>query len=372
MNATLRDRVLLLLSIKEIGKRIDLNHILEKVSRDEGRKIGESELINELNLLNKEGLITSGKEGYAITNEGLERIKERLPSIEKSLNLSYRMMLVAREYYSWVADQIIPFLKDRPVSVVKIFSNDQDPINQIKPLFVRYARYKPKPTFISIDSKEALMRYVYDHAIDYIPYIHGFDMKEPDWLVLDLDAGEELKSREEGFLAIKFVAKEIFNFLEENKVVPAVKFSGSRGIQVWATLENSKIPKADLFAAYRSIIQSIQRNIEDRISTAQVPTGLRELVEQGLTTSSVAKKEERSMKVLIDWSSMKPYGDVRAPFSMHYKTGLISCPIDPSRLMSFNPDEAKPELISKDAERLFKYFELSKSDPSHLLRACGL
>ncbi len=371
MFATIRDRILLLLSIKEAGKHIDLDHILEKVSRDEGRKIETSELIQELDSLTKEGLITSGQEGYAITDEGLEKIKERLTSIGGSLNLSYRMMLVAREYYSQVADQIMPFLRGRPVSVVKIFSDDHDPIHKIKPLFVRYARYKPKPIFISIDSKETLMRYVDDHAVDYIPYVHGFDMKEPDWLVIDLDAGDELKSREEGFLAIKFVAKEISNFLEENEVLPAVKFSGSRGVQVWAALDNAKLPKGDPFAAYRSLIQKIQKKIEDRISTAQVPAEIKHLVERGLTTSSVAKKEERSMKVLIDWSSMKPYGDVRAPFSLHYKTGLISCPIDPSRLMSFNPEEAKPELVSRDAERLSRYFEIERSDPSLLLKTCG-
>lgn len=372
MNATLSDRILLLLSIKETGKKIDLNHILEKVSRDERRNFEESEIVKELDLLAKEGLITSSQEGYSITSEGLEKIKERLPLVGNHLNLSYRMMLLAREYYSQIADQILPFLRGRPVSVVKIFSDDQDPIHKIKPLFVRYARYKPKPVFISIDSKDLLMRYVDDHAIDYIPYVHGFDMKEPDWLVLDLDAGDELRAREEGFLAIKFVAKEIFNFLEENEVLPAVKFSGSRGIQVWAALDNTKIPKADLFAVYRSLIQNIQKTIEDRLSSAQVPTELRGLVERGLTTSSVAKKEERSMKVLIDWSSMKPYGDVRAPFSLHYKTGLISCPIDPARLMSFRPEEAKPELVSREAERLSRYFELTKSDPSRLIKACGL
>jgi len=371
MGATIRDRILLLLSIKEEGKRIDLNHILEKVSRDERREFDELELKKELDLLTEDGLIAHSQGGYSITKKGLDEIKERLPMIEDSLNLSYRLMLVAREYYAKIADQIMPFLKDRPVSVVKIFSDDNDPIHKVKPLFVRYARYKPRPIFISICSKEVLMRYVDDHAIDYIPYVHGFDMKEPDWLVLDLDAGEELKSREEGFLAIKFVAKEIYEFLQENGVAPAVKFSGSRGIQVWASLDNTRVPGADLFATYRTIIQNIQRNIEARFSTAQLPGELKGLVERGLTTSSVAKKEERSMKVLIDWSSMKPYGDVRAPFSLHYKTGLISCPIDPGRLMSFHPDEARPDRVSKEADRLAKHFEISKSDPTRLLRACG-
>lgn len=372
MKVTISDRVLLLLSIKESGKRIDFNHIFEKVARDEGGRLRESELVSELDALVNEGLITSDRNGYAITKKGFDKILERLPSIEGSLNLSYRMVLVAKEYYSKIADYIIPFLKERPVSVVKIFSDEQDPIHKVKPLFVRYARYKPKPVFISIDGRDALMRYVDDHAIDYVPYVHGFDMKEPDWLVFDLDAGEELKSKEEGFLAIKFVAKELFNFLEENQVLSVLKFSGSRGIQVWAALDNSKIPGGDLFATYRTIIQKVQGEIEKRISEAGLPQELRPFAEGGLTTSSVAKKEERSKKVLIDWSSMKPYGDVRAPFSLHYKTGLVSCPIDPARIISFQPEEAKPEQVSREAERLCRHFELLKSDPSHLLRVCGL
>ncbi|MGQ9759670.1 MAG: non-homologous end-joining DNA ligase LigD [Candidatus Methanomethylicaceae archaeon] len=372
MGVTVGDRILLLLSIKETGKFIDFGHIFEKVVRDEGRPIKESEIIAELDELIGEGLVKSDQNRYAITEKGFEKIVERLSLIEDNLNLSYRMVLVAKEYYGKIADYIMPFLKERPVSVVKIFSDEQDPLRKVKPLFVRYARYKPKPTFISINNREVLMRYVDDHAIDYIPYVHGFNMKEPDWLVFDLDAGEDLKSKEEGFLAIKFVAKELYNFLEENQVLPALKFSGSRGIQVWAVLDNFKIPGGDLFATYRTIIQKVQGKIEERISGAKVPLELRPLVEGGLTTSSVAKKEERSKKVLIDWSSMKPYGDVRAPFSLHYKTGLISCPIDPARVISFQPEEAKPEQVSREAEHLRQHFELVKSDPSHLLKSCSL
>jgi hypothetical protein len=88
-----------------------------------------------------------------------------------------------------------------------------------------------------------------------------------------------------------------------------------------------------------------------------------------MTTSSVAKKEDRTEKVLLDWSSMKPYGDVRAPFSMHYKTGLISCPIDPSRIYEFTPDQARPEIVSRKAESLAEFFKMSKCEPAKLLHA---
>jgi len=372
MKATVRDRILLLLSIKEPGARIDFQHIFEKVSRDVKLAIAEPDLQRDLEQMAKDGLVRVSEGVYYITDSGMKLIKTLLPEIGEDLNLSYRMVLVAKDYYGKVADYLLPFLRDRPVSIIKIFSDEADPIKKVKPLFVRYARYKPKPVFIKIDSRESLMRYVDDHALDYVPYVHGFDMKEPSWLVLDLDAGEELKSMEEGFLAVKFVASELARLLRENGVQPAVKFSGSRGMQVWASLDNGKMPKGDLFALYRLLIQRLQARLEEEIKGAQPPTALKSLVEKGLTTSSVAKKEERSQKVLIDWSSMKPMGDVRAPFSIHYKTGLVSCPVGPARILQFEPSEARPEAVARDAERLFHHFELEKSDPSLLLRTVGL
>ena len=369
MKATVRDRILLLLSIKESGAKIDFKHIFEKVSRDVKLAIAEPDLQRELEQMAKDGLVRVSEGVYYITDGGMKLIKTLLPEIGEDLNLSYRMVLVAKNYYERVADYLLPFLRDRPVSIIKIFSDDADPIKKVKPLFVRYARYKPKPVFIRIDTRDSLMRYVDDHALDYVPYVHGFDMKEPSWLVLDLDAGEDLKSMEEGFLAVKFVAGELVRLLRENGVHAAVKFSGSRGMQVWASLDNGKMPKGDLFALYRLLIQRIQAKVEEEIKSAQPPAALRPLVEKGLTTSTVAKKEERSDKVLVDWSSMKPYGDVRAPFSVHYKTGLVSCPVDPARILQFETGEAKPEAVARDAAKLFHHFELIKSDPSSLMRS---
>lgn len=372
MQPTTGDRILLLLAIKERGKHIDLNHILEKISRDENREVAPSEISSELHSLASKGLVGIHEDGYSITDEGLGEISNKLPVIGDKLNLSYRMVLLAKQYYSEIAEYILPFLVNRPVSVVKVFSDEEDPIGRVRPLFVRYAKYKPRPQFISINGVRDLMKYVDDHAVDYIPYVHGFDVKAPDWLVIDLDAGEGLKSREEGFLAVKFVAKQVHDFLVENDVIPSMKFSGSRGVQIWASLDNSKMPGPDKFATYRALVQRIQAKVEERVENSAHPKELEPFIEKGLTTSSVAKKEERAEKVLIDWSSMKPYGDVRAPFSLHHKTGLVSRPIDPNRIMEFQIGEADPSAVIKNAETLSKYFGLEKSDPSRLLRTCNV
>lgn len=369
MKANIRDRILLLLSIKEEGKYIDFEHIFEKVSRDEKRKISKEEIVNEINSMINEGLILYHN-GYAITEKGMKKLMERLPIVGDQLNLSYRLVLLAKQYYPKIYNYIIPFLINRPVSVIKVFSDDEDPIGKIKPLFVRYARYKPKPIFISINNKDDLINYVNDHAIDFIPYVHKFDMKEPDWFIIDLDAGEGLIK--EGLLAIKFIANEIYQFLLENEVKSYLKFSGSRGIQIWASFDNSKIPRSDLFATYRLIIQKIQNKIEERISKSQAPEELLPFIKKGLTTSIVAKKEERKYKVLLDWSSMKPYGDVRAPYSIHYKTGLISCPIDPNKVMDFQIEYAKPDNVLNNINKISKYFEIEKSNPLKLLNTLNI
>jgi DNA primase len=370
--ATPEDRVLLLLSIKEKGKRIDLGHIVEKTVRDEKGRLTEAEVEGIVGDLVSQGLISEEKRTYSITQEGMSRVTARIKEVGDELNLSYRLVLTAKNYYPLIADAMVPFLKDRATSVVKIFSDQKDPIDKVKPLFVRYARYKPKPVFIQINTAEELLRYVNVHAIDFIPYVHLLGAKEPDWFVLDLDAGPAFKDYPRGFELVKIVGDKVVEVLEDCEISSCIKFSGSRGIQIWARLDNAKLPSGDLFALYRRFATFIQGEAEKKIQ--ELPSNILkefyEVTQEGkaITTSVVAKKEERADQILIDWSSMKPNGDVRAPFSIHYKTGLVSCPIERKRLLDFDPREAEPENVYGEVEGLSKAFELEVSDPSLLLR----
>lgn len=380
MPATPEDRILLLLSIKETGEIIDFEHIAEKTVRDE-KEISEAEVKKILDELASSGMISKKPNGYVITEKGIERIRNRLKEIGSELNLSYRLVLKARDYYPKATEALVPFLEGRATSVVKIFSDDNDPVNKIKPLFVRYARYKPKPVFIQINSTEELLSYVDAHAIDFIPYVHKLNSGQPDWFVLDLDAGQAFKNYERGFELLKIAAEKVAEVLEEHEIIPNIKFSGSRGVQIWSKLHS--LPQgrchtrhlsgeiADLFALYRRLAVAVQEKAEKKIQELprEVLDEFYRIVARGkpVTTSTVAKKEERSDQILIDWSSMKINGDVRAPFSIHYKTGLVSCPIERRRLLEFQTSEAEPENVAGNIKKLADAFKLEICDPTMLV-----
>ncbi|MEM2934171.1 MAG: hypothetical protein QXL78_04510 [Methanocellales archaeon] len=365
--ASIEDRVLLLLSIKEEGKKIDFEHIKEKIARDEKSKDIAKELKRCLQSLVEQGLITEERGNYAITENGERKILERVKYVGEELNLSYRMVLKAKKYYPIVGEAILPFLRDRAVSVIKVFSDEAEPVNKIKPLFVRYARYKPKSIYIEISDVKTLLRYVDQHAIDFIPYVHKLNVREPDWFILDLDAGEELQKHPRSFELLKNVAQKSVEVLEENEIIPCVKFSGSRGIQIWARLDNSKLhSEGDLFAVYRRLAVTVQEKTEEKLQRSEIKNLIKP--SKPITTSQVAKKEERADQILIDWSSMKPSGDVRAPFSMHYKTALISTPISKHHLLDFKIEEAQPEHVAANLAKLTAAFKLQTSDPTKLLR----
>jgi len=341
----IRERILLLLSIKDKGVTFD--HIYEKVSRDteflEKRKLKEEEVKEVLKDLVKKGLIYEKENLYYPSN----RIDEELFPIDKDkLNRSYLSVWVAKNYYPHVADYLLPFLKGRAVSVVKVFSGKKDPIKDVYPIFVRYIKYKPKPVFLTIDSKERLMELIYDHCIDFIPYVHKLNEDKPDTFILDLDAGEDIKR--EGFELLKFVTLELKDLLKDYNISSMVKFSGSRGFQLWSYIDTEKI-KGDIFKLFRNLAIFFQRRLEERLKEKKIESKF-PFIKGEVTTTEVAHKELRRDKILIDYSSMKPFGDVRAPFSLHYKSLLVSLPIKEEEIINFQWKMAEPFEVIKNLD----------------------
>jgi len=373
---SVKERIALLLSIKEKGKLVEFDHIYEKVSRDvkflEKRDVSKDEIISNLKSLEEEGLIKNVNGKYAPEDKIHDYISNLISQKEKVLNRSYILVWKAKHYYPIVSNLILPYLKDRPTSVVKVFSGKNNPIEEIDPIFVRYAKYKPKPLHIVINSSDKLMEYVHDHCIDFIPYVHKLNANEPDLFVLDLDAGKKIIEKESGFTFLKYITKELYDMLIEFEINPMIKFSGSRGFQIWAKFDNSKFKsKEDLFAQYRRLAVKIQNLLEKRLQEKRkiIEEEFPEFKElKQFTTSQVAHKEEREDKVLVDWSSMKPQGDVRAPFSMHYKTGLISVPLFKEEIDEFSVLEAEPMNLIKKIKEGKRFPELALSDPTKILK----
>ena len=375
VKATVEERLALLLAIKEPGKYVDFDHLYSKVARDvevaEQRRVSVEDVQRVLDQMVKKGVVLKSDEGYAKTPE-LDEIVKRAAEREGSLlNTSYLRVWVAKDYYPKVAEHMLPFLVNRAVSAVKVFSGKKDPLNEVEAIFVRYAKYKPKPQFLTVGSKERLIELVYDHCVDFIPYIHPLNSNEPDFFVLDLDAGRKIIEAEDGFQLLKEVTYRLAEMLIESGVGVMVKFSGSRGFQIWAKLDNSTLrARGDLFKVYREIAIKMQAKLEDRLRSD------RDLVERfkhivdlqgGFTTSQVAHKEERVGQILVDWSLLKPMGDVRAPLSMHYKTGLISTPVPLDRLLTFRVEDARPSSVLQRLEEYSKVMRLPLSDPTNLI-----
>jgi DNA primase len=373
---SVKERIALLLSIKEKGKLVEFDHIYEKVSRDvkflEKRDVSKDEIISNLKSLEEEGLIKNVNGKYAPEDKIHDYISNLISQKEKVLNRSYILVWKAKHYYPVVSNLILPYLKDRPTSVVKVFSGKNNPIEEIDPIFVRYAKYKPKPQHIIINSSDKLMEYVHDHCIDFIPYVHKLNANEPDLFVLDLDAGKKIIEKESGFTFLKYITKELYDMLIEFEINPMIKFSGSRGFQIWAKFDNSKFKsKEDLFAQYRRLAIKIQNLLEKRLQEKRkiIEEEFPEFKElKQFTTSQVAHKEERKDKVLVDWSSMKPQGDVRAPFSVHYKTGLVSVPLFKEEIDEFSVLEAEPMNLIKKIKEGKRFPELVLSDPTKILK----
>lgn len=342
--ATPEDHALASLAIKRRGKFVDLAHIQEKVSRDAGRSLSEDETREILESLVKRGLVEEKDGLYAISEKGREHFERRRLEVGKYLNQDYLKVYRAKRYYPHVKDVILEFCRDRWVSVFRLFTGRA------------WLQRKLGPKYITLTSWKDIESWLDIHGIDFIPYIHRINGDRPDWLVVDFDAGRDVNAE-----TVKNVVKEAWDVLSGYGIEPALKFSGSRGFQIWCQfkrheLPDDYVPKAlktekrdrNLFTFYSDVVRFVEHEVSLKLP--------------GVTTSQTAGKDERRNKVLLDASIIKPMGDVRAPYSMHHRTGLISMPLSINELKNFQPEMADPD------EAVERY---EKNGNEFVLRACN-
>jgi len=350
LKATLEDHVLMSLAIKRVGKFVELAHIQEKISRDVRKKISVDETKQLIDSLVGKGLLEERAGEYAITGKGREYFEKRWRQVREELNQDYLKVYRAKKYYPHVADVLLEFCRDRWVSVFRLFTGRA------------WLQRKLGPKYITIKSAHDIEKWLDVHGIDFIPYIHRVGSDRPDWLVIDFDAGKEVKIDD-----TKKVVRNAYEVLSGYGVEPALKFSGSRGFQIWAQFKQKELPEdykpkqlrserreRNAFNFYADIVRFVESRVAEKL--------------HGLTTSETAKKEARVDKVLLDASIIKPMGDVRAPYSMHYKTGLISMPLTLNELVKFEPDQADPELVASRYKNKGNEFLLKQSDGEEIFK----
>jgi len=349
--ATPEDHALMTLAIKRKGKLVDLAHVQEKLCRDAGRRFEEKEVKGLLDGLVGKGLVEERAGEYAITDAGRGYFEKRWRQVRGELNQDYLKVYRAKRYYPHVVDALLEFCRDRWVSVFRLFTERA------------WLQRKLGPRYITIKSAKDVERWLDVHGIDFIPYIHRVGGDRPDWLVVDFDAGKKVSMER-----TKEVVQVAHGVLSGFGVESSIKFSGSRGFQLWAQFEPHELPKGyqpkelrterrerNLFNFYADIVRFVESRVAERLPR--------------LTTSEVAHKEARVDKVLLDASIIKPMGDVRAPYSMHFKTGLISMPIALKELARFEPEQADPEIVAERYRERGNEFALEPFDGEELFGA---
>jgi DNA primase len=227
----------------------------------------------------------------------------------------------------------------------------------------RFFRRDFKGKKIVLKTPKDLLFFVNIHYIDVIPCVHRIGKEKPDWLVVDIDAGPKVSWED-----TKQVAEITYKIFERFDLNPALKFSGSRGFQVWSWIKDFDLPKEyvpltlrgetkrekNYFSLFADFVRVIQKEVDKEIP--------------GLTTSDVGLKKTREDKVLLDPSIMKPMGLTRSPYGVHSKTGLVSLPLQPKELKKFEPEDASTEKTLERYEKKGNEFLLKESDPKKLIQ----
>ena len=177
----------------------------------------------------------------------------------------------------------------------------------------------------------------------------GWDM------ILDIDCKVWEYSKLTGYLLV-----EALRYHDIQNI--SVKFSGNKGFHIGVcfesfpnelhnkTIKNFFPDGLRIIAGYLSkfIKEQLMLKIleKDSISTAASKAGL--TYDQVLTNG-----EFDPFKIIdIDTVLIASRHMFRAPFSLHEKSGLVSIPIDPSHIMSFDKDSAKPERVKFNVDFL--------------------
>lgn len=351
---SLEQYALFLLSMKKKGKAVDLAHIEEKAKRDmpafDSKAVGRA-----LDALIDRQHVSKDRGNFLATEAGRSHFKAEFPGIEAELrkvNEAWSLVYVAKNYYPEVAETITTICRDRYVGFFCVFTEEH------------FFRRKLGRNYITLKRPSDLLRLVDMHYVDVIPCVHRIGSNRPDWLVIDLDAGSSVP-----FGEVKKAALLTHEALIEHDLCPALKFSGSRGFQVWAQLEDFRMPDRyqpmalpggsdrtlSFFSLYADMIAYVEAQIRDEMG--------------GRTTSTVADKEGREDKILLDSSPMKEMGLVRSPYSLHHRTGLVSMPLVPDEIKSFDPSMARPEDALARFRRQGNEFHLPARDPGKMVKS---
>lgn len=352
MKKRIKDRISLLLAIKPEERVVEFDHIYEKVSRDTGG-VAEAEVKDALKELRNGNVVETAEGGWYITSRG--RKKARPLADDPNMNLSYRRVLTARRYYLQMAPCVLQFLKGNTLAVIKLFSNEGEPLNKVKEIFSRFSKRKP-PQPHKIKDKKTLMRYVNNHTVEFLLVVNEKDVK-PHKLVFSISS-EQLRDPKEWKFLLK-VVRATYEEMNTRDIFPLITFSGERGFNIFCEFTE---PLGN-WKTYQNAVKTLKEKVGKTLNSR------RELAYPLLFASS--GRPEKVEGVVFSAESMKPNGTVIAPFSLNVATGLASIPVKPEAIGDFKKEDAEPTTVIKK-KRQYETFKMEKSLPTTFAKELSL
>ena len=216
------------------------------------------------------------------------------------------------DYFDAVQDRILPCLRDRPLSVIRIRPGQQPFMQKNLPKYtpdwvprvpIWAEASRREVSYALCNDRRTLLWFANQRAVEYHVTLFRVDhWDQPDYLILDLDPPEG-----SSFAVVVQAAKLIRQALSEAHMDGAVKTSGAKGVHVFVPLATGSSPE-DVAAATRAIAVRAERIDPELATTAFV-------------------KDERGGKVFLD-STRAGGATVVSAYSPRIRPGVpVSFPI---------------------------------------------
>jgi bifunctional non-homologous end joining protein LigD len=239
------------------------------------------------------------------------------------------------DYLDAVADQLLPELAERPLSVVRVVRGQapfmQKNVPKYAPEWIRTVPLwaeasKREVSYALCDDRRTLLWFANQRAVEYHPTLiraDGWD--RTTHLVLDLDPPVA-----DAFPLAVRAAQLVRQALADAGMVGAVKTSGAKGVHVFVPIE-AEATIDDVAAATRAIAARAERLDPDLATTEYV-------------------REERGGKVFID-STRAGGATVVSAYSPRVRPGVpVSFPVPWSELDSVTPADFTVHTAAASAE----------------------
>src|SRR5215210_6556778 len=238
------------------------------------------------------------------------------------------------DYYSGVADRMLPFLQGRQVAIEQRFPRSKGVV------YRRHTGGTGDDTWIRIADRGALLDWARQHAVGFHAHVRSEDGGA--WFVIDIDSRvlpTEMAQR---------AAMHAADVLAEQGIDALVKFSGSDGFHLmWDVPDLADLEDEDLWELERAVVRAVACEVERRLAADPQASLIWETVgvgKQAITTGSADRENPNAL--LFDEYILKDSANFRVPYSIHPATGLVAAPLSRSQLAAFRPEDASPKAVA--------------------------